>query len=258
MGFHRRVVTAAVAATAALSTAAPAYAISNGVPDGAAHPYVGFLAIKDDSGVRHGACSGFYLGQKLFFTAAHCVTDVPAGTELSVTFAADVSIDPDTFAVTIPAGSVWYDGPAVADPADDFALVELPSVPPISPPTLPSAGLLDRLALGPQSTIVNVGYGLIPTFRRGPASYVLPTSRMQSTSRFMALTPQRLELLTNDAVGAGGTCFGDSGGPQLLPGTDTVVGFSSGGDAICRARSTSVRLDTPVAQAFLADHLDRP
>lgn len=256
MGIHQRAITAAVVATAALFSVAPAGAISNGVPDGDAHPYVGFLAIKDNGGVRHGLCSGFYLGHKLFFTAAHCVTDFAAGTELSVTFAADVSISPDTFAVTVPAGTAWYDGPAFADETDDYALVELATAPPITPPKLPSVGLLDRLGLGPDNTIENVGYGLIPTFLQGPASYVLPSHRLRSTSRFMALTPQWLKLLTNNAVGAGGTCFGDSGGPQLLPGTDIVVGFSSGGDAICRAQSRSVRLDTPAAQAFLANHLD--
>jgi Trypsin len=36
-----------------------------------------------------------------------------------------------------------------------------------------------------------------------------------------------LWLALNPSGGSGGTCFGDSGGPDLLGGTDTVLGVNS-------------------------------
>ena len=50
------------------------------------------------------------------------------------------------------------------------------------------------------------------------------------------------------------TCFGDSGGP-LFHG-DTVVGINTWtSSARCVGPSYAYRLDAPIAQAFLAEHL---
>ena len=50
----------------------------------------------------------------------------------------------------------------------------------------------------------------------------------------------------------GGTCFGDSGGPNLVGGTNVVIGVNSFvANAICTANTYSYRVDTPEAHAWI-------
>jgi hypothetical protein len=61
--------------------ATPADAITSGMPDGAAHPYVGIANSGDEF------CSGTLLSPRVFLTAGHCTADFAAGGEpISVTF----------------------------------------------------------------------------------------------------------------------------------------------------------------------------
>ena len=51
----------------------------------------------------------------------------------------------------------------------------------------------------------------------------------------------------------GGTCFGDSGAPLLLEGTDQVVALNSfGKNDKCKGADFSYRVDTAYAQSWLA------
>jgi len=269
------------AAAAMLMCAPPALAISNGVPDGNAHPNVGLLATGDD---RSAACSGFYAGprndssgQGIFITAGHCVADIGARgidpEDLWVTFDSSYLIDPeDNFRVTADSWERGASSPYALDPGfgdrrsdlRDWGVVVLERVPPgIAPVELPPARLLDELAAGgglrPESRFDNVGYGVVPT-RTGPLEISFPTTRMRSVSRFQSLTPSYLQLLGNSALGAdiGGSCFGDSGGPKFIHSTNIAVAVQSGGDASCRAHGYSQRLDTPAARAFLGQYLVLP
>lgn len=269
MAFSARRTTAVIAALAvtAVLPAPPAHAISNGVPDGSAHPNVGLLAL-DEGGEHIAWCSGFYAGENedeaggVFVTAAHCLAGVPADSQFSVTFDSEVTIDPETFVTT---AAEWLPGAGFAT-ADglDVGVVLLAEEPAVAAVELPAAGLLDDLAargaLRPRTVFDNVGYGLVPSFKRGPASYDLAPGRMFSTSLFQSLTSNWLRLLTNADVreGNGGTCFGDSGGPQFVHGTNMIVALSAGGDPLCRARSRNQRLDMPGARAFLDRFMQIP
>jgi hypothetical protein len=256
---------------AALVSASPALAIGNGVPDGTDHPNVGLLAI-DHDGIREAWCSGFYAGPRkadpgtgVFVTAAHCLADLAAfgfsGSDLAVTFDADVAIDEDTFATT---ATTWhpafaYDTSAVADYG--VILLEDP-VAGLAGVKFPAAHLLDDLAAGgalrPTTLFDNVGYGLIPHFKGGQPQYELPTGRMFSTSKFLGLTKSYLKLLTNADAGYGGACYGDSGAPVLRHGSNTAVALQSGGDPLCRTQAHPLRLDIPPARAFYGEYLQLP
>lgn len=278
---RRRVgVLVALAIAAGLLPPTSALGISNGVPDGDGHPNVGLLAVERD-GHRYLACSGSYAGAHknapvigVFLTAGHCVNWVPesgiSASRLWVTFEPNITVDQETIEVTAAS---WHQAMAVDfDPAfghdhsniKDYGVVLLAGTVPVAPIQLPSAGLLDALAanggLRPDTVFDNVGYGAIPSFKRGPVFYSAPPGRMFSTSRFQALTPSWLKLLMNSDAGEenGGICFFDSGSPKFLHETNTVVAVASGGDAICRAENYNQRLDVADARAFLGRYLQLP
>ena len=60
------------------------------------------------------------------------------------------------------------------------------------------------------------------------------------------------------ATDQGGLCFGDSGSPQFVPGTDMIVSTTIGGDRNCRANNYNYRLDTVGAREFLGQFLTLP
>jgi Trypsin len=267
-----RVLTVTVIALCVL--AAGAGAIGNGVPDSNAHPNVGLTAIGEEVDgelVRYfDWCSGSYGGprvaqpeEKVFVTAGHCVEGRPAD-QLWVTFDPEVTIDEETGAVTNVDS--WHQASGIGfDPAlGDYGVVLLESVPPgLTPVQMPTAGLLDELnargGLRPETVFDNVGYGAIPTFTQGPPQLALPPGRMFSTSRYKGLTHEYLKLNMNSELDEnGGVCFGDSGSPKLIHGTNTAVAITSGGDSICRANNYNSRLDTSEARAFYGQYLALP
>jgi hypothetical protein len=55
-----------------------------------------------------------------------------------------------------------------------------------------------------------------------------------------------LRIALNASRGSGGTCFGDSGGPDLLGGTDTVLGVNSYVTNVnCSGVGYAQRIDIP-------------
>jgi len=65
-----------------------------------------------------------------------------------------------------------------------------------------------------------------------------------------------IKLSANPAQGKGGICFGDSGGPDLLGGTDTVLAVNSFvTNANCAGVTYSQRVDLPDILAFIGQFL---
>ena len=77
---------------------------------------------------------------------------------------------------------------------------------------------------------------------------------MYATSSFLALNKAYLRLSQNPATGDGGTCYGDSGGPNFLDvdGRQVLVAITITGDAVCRATNVVYRLDIARAREFLS------
>jgi hypothetical protein len=274
-----------VGVIAALAIAAAANAIGNGTPDGDGHPNVGMLAIADieDEEKKYALCSGAYAGehksdpgQGVFLTAGHCVAwladeEIPAEA-LWVTFDTTATWDEETGEAI--GATTWYQAADHAiDPdfgqspsnLEDYGILVLDTTVPVPPVHLPAEGLLDSMAaqggLRPEALFDNVGYGVVPEFKQGPPRGRAPEGRMFSTSTFQALTKAELKLLMNsDTRGGenGGVCFGDSGSPHFVHGTNTAVAVTSGGDPLCRARNDNQRLDTGDARAFLGRYLELP
>lgn len=137
----------------------------------------------------------------------------------------------------------------------------------IEPAGLPTEGLLDDLdASGTlrDTLFTNVGYGtqeqqVVPG--TGP-TFPFTGDRWRSVSTFIALTPEQLHLGQRRSHGEGGTCYGDSGGPQFLGAgedeTNIVISVTSTGDGPCYATNVTTRTDTEDAREFLGQFVALP
>jgi hypothetical protein len=81
---------------------------------------------------------------------------------------------------------------------------------------------------------------------------------MVATGTLNAITPAWLRISMNPSTGDGGTCYGDSGGPNFLGTTNVVAALTVTGDAVCRATNVDYRLDTDSARRFLAQYVGLP
>ena len=104
-----------------------------------------------------------------------------------------------------------------------------------------------------------VGYGAYEvTNGPGGHQYLYNDVRMVATGTLNAINPSWLRISMNPATGNGGTCYGDSGGPNFLGTTDIVAATTITGDAVCRSTNVTYRLDTQSARAFLGQFVTLP
>lgn len=106
-----------------------------------------------------------------------------------------------------------------------------------------------------------VGYGVqAPETGGGPPVFPYDGQRWRAVSKFLSLQDAWLTLSQNDNTSEGGTCFGDSGGPNFLGAgkneTDIIASVTVTGDAMCVATNKTYRLDTAKARNFIAPFLD--
>lgn len=245
----------------AVVTPGSANAITDGELDGDAHPYVGLMVADDADGNPLWRCSGTLLSPTLFLTAGHC-TEAPA-TRATVWFESDVQAGiPDN---GYPSGGpTSVDGTVFTHPSYDpnaFYLFDLGVVILDEPVemaeygALPELGTLDSLKnkKGQQDrTVVAVGYGLQ---KINPVFVEENRVRMQATLNIVDLTgtagiPAGTSVMLSGNAHTGGTCFGDSGGPQFLNDTRIVVAVTSFGlNGNCAGVGGGYRVDA-------ADDLD--
>jgi V8-like Glu-specific endopeptidase len=241
---------AAVAVAAALVAAAPAAAITNGTPDGSRHPNVGGLVsptqFSDGTWLY---CSGTLISPTVFLTAAHCGED---GERVGVTFDTAYQAGDKVYAGTFHADPLY--GSAQSDPHDIAVVVFDKPIKGITPARLPAAGSLSNLSGSQEFT--SVGYGAYEvTNQPGGHQYLYDDVRMVATGTLNAINPSWLRISMNPSTGNGGTCYGDSGGPNFLGTTNIVAAITITGDAVCRSTNVDYRLDTASARAFLSQYV---
>src|SRR3954467_8991736 len=127
------------ALSAALLFAAAGSAITNGVPDGNAHPEVGaLLATQAFSDGTWEECTGMLISSKVFLTAEHCDLGV---SRVEVTFASTFDRQKSTTYWGTWHGDSAYNQTA-SDPHDIAVVVLDKAVRGITPARLPAAGSL--------------------------------------------------------------------------------------------------------------------
>jgi hypothetical protein len=248
-------VPAIVAGLLTVALVQPADAVINGMPDGTAHREVGAL-VHIDAGVLH---AGALVSPTALVVAGHSAVNAEQALEqgnLWVSFAPSVD---KTFADGIRVVRVEALYPAIDIGVMVLAPPAYDAQGPITPATLPSAGLLDKLAATHQLQglpLTVVGYGA--SAMAGNTSPDLSTlcTRRDGDQRAQGLPPGLPgDLLVSANVPTPNPAIpsvGDSGAPYFLQGTDTAVAIVSstpGGDASFFA---ATRLDTPEVRNFLA------
>jgi hypothetical protein len=248
----RRNLVVLITLVALLLVAAPAQAITNGQPDGNQHPNVGGLvAAKAYSDGTWLYCSGTLISPTVFLTAAHC----EEGSRVTVTFDSAYQAGDQTYSGTWHADPLY--GHDQSDSHDIAVVVFDKPIKHITPAKLPAAGSLSKLSGTQQFT--SVGYGAYEvTNEPGGHQYLYNDVRMVATGTLNAINPAWLRISMNPATGNGGTCYGDSGGPNFLGTTAIVAATTITGDAICRSTNVTYRLDTPSARAFLGQFVTLP
>jgi secreted trypsin-like serine protease len=242
-----------VVAVAMLGAATPAAAITNGTPDGQQHPNVGGLV--NDTQYSDGTwlyCSGTLIAPKVFLTAAHCGED---GESVRVTFDTAYVDGDKVHAGTFEADPLYNQ--SQSDPHDIAVVVLNKEVKGIGPARLPTAGSLSNLPKTQQFT--SVGYGAYEvTNGPGGHQYLYNDVRMVATGTLNSINPAWLRISMNPSTGNGGTCYGDSGGPNFLGSTNIIAATTITGDAVCRSTNVDYRLDTSSARAFLSQYVAVP
>ena len=254
------------APTAALRapTDNPSFITKGGSLDGNAHPAV-VLIVMDIDGSPAFRCSGTMLSPRVVLTAGHCAGEPGEFSGMRVFTESDVEHGNNNYPFagpnTIEAKS-WHSHPQFTEAAfflHDVGVITLKSdftLPASAYGHLPAENQLDALQTRASTTFTAVGYGVQ---RINPAQLVEEIVRMNAQPHLIQinthLTGSFSMLLSNNAS-TGGTCFGDSGGPNFLGSSSVVAGVTSfGRNDTCGGTGGVFRLDRKDVLDFVSSYL---
>jgi hypothetical protein len=256
-----------------LALAGTALAITDGELDGSDHPQV-VLLLMDVGGQPAFRCSGTLLSPTVLLTAGHCTSNFPGSpyTGMRVFTESDVDNGDNTYPFAGGPNSVeavsWAAHPLY--PTAPFfvhdvgvVILEEPGVvldDPNDYATLPGVDQLDGMKTrrGKQdTTFTAVGYGLQQI---NPVFVQADRIRMVANPRLIQInTPGftgDFSLLLSNNHSTGGTCFGDSGGPNFLGESNVVAGVTSFGlNGNCAGTGGVFRMDRQNVLEFVNSFL---
>ena len=262
-----------VALIAMIALSGTAYSIRNGQPDGDAHPYVGLLVFDVWNGTHYVPAwrgTGSLISPTVVLTAGHCTDGADGG---RVWFDEIVQGNPEypySGSTSVEMAEIHtYPGFSIVDKwtglpgwiTGDVGIVILAEPVYLNEyGELPTAGLVDTLPM--KTNLDLVGYGVQERLRGGgqPVWSGL-RNRFNATAQLIGskhvMSDEFMRITANPGQGKGGTCYGDSGGPILLAGTNTILGVCSWGtNQNCAGVSYEKRIDIADILNWISGFLD--
>lgn len=252
----------------------PASAITNGELDGEDHPQV-VLILMEVGGEPAFRCSGTMLEPTIVLTAGHCTSNFPGApfTGMRVFTESDVDNGDNNYPYPGPnsiEAVAWAAHPAYEDApffVNDVGVIKLEEPGLLLDDEyyaeLPAADFLDEFKTkrGHHKTwFTAVGYGLQQI---NPVFVQADRIRMVAYPKLIQInTPGftgDFSLLLSNNHSTGGTCFGDSGGPNFYKDTNVVAGVTSFGlNGNCAGTGGVFRMDRQnvldFVNGFIADN----
>jgi secreted trypsin-like serine protease len=215
-------------------TSAPV-SVTDGTVDGNRHPAV-VLIVMDIAGRPAFLCSGTLIASKVVLTAGHCAGEPGEFSGLRVFTESDVDNGNNNFPFAGPnavEAAEWHAHPQYTNAAfflHDVGVVVLRKAVKLAAGEygrLPAANQLDALKPSNATRFTSVGYGVQ---RINPAQIQQDLIRMFAEPHLVQINTGftgSFSLLLSNNASTGGTCFGDSGGPNYLGSSNVIAGVTS-------------------------------
>ena len=245
------------------SSAPPAF-ITHGAADRNAHPAV-VLIVMDVASQPTYVCSGTLIAPRVVLTAGHCTGEPGEFSGLRVFTESDVENGNNNFPFAGPntiEAAEWHSHPQYTNSAfflHDVGVVVLSRAVQLASSEygqLPRQDQLDALRPGSSTRFTAVGYGIQ---RINPAQIEWDLTRMFSEPHLIQINTGftgNFSLMLSNNASSGGTCFGDSGGPNYLGTSNVIAGVTSFGlNGSCGGTGGVFRLDRRNVLDFIAQYL---
>ena len=249
--------------TAARSPGRPSF-ITDGALDGNAHPAV-VLLVMDIDGQPAFRCSATLIAPKLVLTAGHCAGEPGEFSGMRIFTESDVQDGHNNYPFAGPntiEAVEWHSHPLFTESAfflHDVGVVLLKKevrLPADQYGKLPAQDQLDALQPRRSTVFTAVGYGLQEI---NPAHVEAERIRMFAEPHLIQINGGIVgdfSLLLSNNASTGGTCFGDSGGPNYLGTSNVIAGVTSFGlNGTCGGTGGVFRMDRKNVLDFVGQYL---
>ena len=240
--------------------------ITYGSLDGNSHPAV-VLIVMDIAGEPAFRCSGTLIAPKVVLTAGHCAGQPGEFSGMRVFTESDVENGNNNYPFAGPntiEAKAWHSHPLFTEAQffrHDVGVVVLSRDVKLAASAygkLPRVNQLDALQPGNSTRFTAVGYGLQ---KINPVFIEAEKVRMFAEPWLIQInTPGftgDFSLLLSNNASSGGTCFGDSGGPNYLGSGNVIAGVTSFGlNGTCGGTGGVFRLDRKDVLDFVSQYVN--
>ena len=249
--------------TAARNPGGPSF-ITDGAVDGNAHPAV-VLLVMDIAGQPAFRCSATLIAPTVVHTAGHCAGQPGEFSGMRIFTESDVQDGNNNYPFkgrnSVEAAE-WHSHPLFTERLfflHDVGVVLLKkavNLPADQYGRLPTQDQLDVLQPSSHTTFTAVGYGLQEI---NPVKIEAVKIRMFAEPHLIQINGGIVgdfSLLLSNNASTGGTCFGDSGGPNYVGSSSVIGGVTSFGlNGNCAGTGGVFRLDRKNVLDFVAQYL---